>query len=162
LIFVPDRNLGRWIAQFVPEKHFIFWEGFCPSHERMTLQDVLSKKAQFPGAVFVCHPESAPEVSAVADHVCSTSGMYEWCRASPAQQFIIGTEPGILYRLRRDNPEKEFILAAPALVCPNMKLTSLDDVLAALQTMSPVVTVDPEVRRKARAALDRMLAVPRD
>jgi quinolinate synthase len=162
LIFVPDRNLGRWIAQFVPEKRFIFWEGFCPSHERMTLQDVLRKKEQYPEAVFVCHPESAPEVSAIADHVCSTSGMYEWCRASTAKQFIIGTEPGILYRLRRDNPHKEFILAAPALICPNMKLTSLDDVLAALQTMTPVVTVGEEVRRRARAALDRMLAVPRD
>jgi quinolinate synthase len=162
LIFVPDRNLGRWIARFVPEKHFIFWEGFCPSHERMTLQDVLRKKAEYPNALFVCHPESAPDVSAIADHVCSTSGMYEWCRASTARQFIIGTEPGILYRLRLENPDKEFILAAPALICPNMKLTSPEDVLASLQTLSPRVTVDEDIRRRARAALDRMLAVPRD
>ena len=162
LIFVPDRNLGRWIARFVPEKRFIFWEGFCPSHERMTLQDVLRKKAEYPGALFVCHPESAPEVSDIADHVCSTSGMYEWCRASTAKQFIIGTEPGILYRLRLENPDKEFILAAPALICPNMKLTSPEDVLASLQTMSPRVTVAEDVRRRARAALDRMLAIPRD
>jgi quinolinate synthase len=162
LIFVPDRNLGRWIAQFVPDKRFIFWEGFCPSHERMTLQAVLLKKTLYPEALFVCHPESAPEVSAIADHVCSTSGMYEWCRASTAKQFIIGTEPGILYRLRLENPDKEFILASPALICPNMKLTSLEDILAALQTMYPVVTVEEEVRRKAKAALDRMLAIPRD
>lgn len=162
LIFVPDRNLGRWIARFVPEKRFIFWEGFCPSHERMTLQDVLRKKAEYPNALFVCHPESAPEVSAIADHVCSTSGMYEWCRASTARQFIIGTEPGILYRLRLENPDKEFILAAPALICPNMKLTSPEDVLASLQTLSPRVTVDEDIRRRARAALDRMLAIPRD
>jgi quinolinate synthase len=162
LIFVPDRNLGRWIARFVPEKRFIFWEGFCPSHERMTLQDVLRKKAEFPDALFVCHPESAPEVSAIADHVCSTTGMYEWCRASTARQFIIGTEPGILFRLRLENPDKAFILASPALICPNMKLTSLEDVLAALRTMSPQVTVGEDVRRRARAALDRMLAIPRD
>jgi len=162
LIFVPDRNLGRWIAQFVPDKRFIFWEGFCPSHERMTLQAVLLKKTLYPEALFVCHPESAPEVSAIADHVCSTSGMYEWCRASTAKQFIIGTEPGILYRLRLENPDKEFILASPALICPNMKLTSLEDILAALQTMSPVVTVKEDVRRKAKAALDRMLVMPRD
>jgi len=162
LIFVPDRNLGRWIARFVPEKRFIFWEGFCPSHERMTLQDVLRKKAEYPNALFVCHPESAPEVSAVADHVCSTSGMYEWCRASTARQFIIGTEPGILYRLRLENPDKEFILAAPALICPNMKLTSPEDVLASLQTLSPRVTVAEDIRRRALAALDRMLAIPRD
>ena len=162
LIFVPDRNLGRWIAQFVPDKRFLFWEGFCPSHERMTLSAVQLKKTQYPEALFVCHPESAPEVSAIADHVCSTSGMYEWCRASTAKQFIIGTEPGILYRLRLENPDKEFILASPALICPNMKLTSLEDILAALQTMSPVVTVEEDVRRKAKAALDRMLAIPRD
>lgn len=162
LIFVPDRNLGRWIAQFVTEKHFIFWEGYCPSHERMNLLEVLNKKSQYPEALFVCHPESAPEVSAIADHVCSTSGMYEWCRASDARQFIIGTEPGILYRLRRENPDKEFILASKALVCPNMKLTSLEDVLAALQTMAPVVSVEAGVQRLAKRALDRMLAIPRD
>lgn len=162
LIFVPDRNLGRWVAKFVPEKRFIFWEGFCPTHERMTVEAVLKKKAEHPDALFVCHPESAPEVSALADHVCSTSGMYDWCRQSPAKKFIIGTEAGILYKLRLENPGKEFILASPALFCPNMKLTSLEDVLHSLQTMSPVVTVSEEVRVKARAALDQMLAVPRD
>ncbi|MBW2476241.1 MAG: quinolinate synthase NadA [Deltaproteobacteria bacterium] len=162
LIFVPDRNLGRWIAQFVPEKQFIYWEGYCPSHERMTLKDVLQRKTEHPDALFVCHPESAPEVSAIADHVCSTSGMYAWCRESHARKFIIGTEPGILYRLRKENPDKEFILASSALICPNMKLTSLEDVLAALQTMTPVVTVPEQLRIKARLALQRMLDVPRD
>jgi quinolinate synthase len=162
LIFVPDRNLGRWIAKFVPEKRFIYWEGYCPSHERMTLQDVLQRKQEHPDALFVCHPESAPEVSAVADHVCSTSGMYAWCRESVARKFIIGTEPGILYRLRKENPDKEFILASESLICPNMKLTSLEDVLVALQTMSPVVTVCEDVRNKAKRALQRMLEVPRD
>lgn len=162
LIFVPDRNLGRWIAQFVPEKRFIFWEGYCPSHERMTLADVARRRSEHPDALFVCHPESAPEVAAIADHVCSTSGMYAWCRTSPAKKFIIGTEPGILYRLRLENPDKEFILASEALVCPNMKLTSLEDVLVSLQTMQPVVSVAPAVRRQARKALERMLAVPRD
>ena len=162
LIFVPDRNLGRWIAKFVPEKKFIFWEGFCPTHERMTVAAVLQKKAEYPGALFICHPESAPEVSALADHVCSTSGMYDYCRTSPASQFIVGTEAGILYKLRQESPDKEFILASPALFCPNMKLTSLEDVLLSLQTMTPVVTVPEDIRTKARGALDRMLAIPRD
>jgi quinolinate synthase len=162
LIFVPDRNLGRWVARFVPEKRFIFWEGFCPTHERMTVEAVVRKKSEHPGALFICHPESAPEVSALADHVCSTSGMYDYCRASSAKSFIIGTEAGILYKLRLENPGKEFILASPALICPNMKLTSLEDVLYSLRTMSPVVTVAQETRLKARLALDRMLAVPRD
>ena len=162
LIFVPDRNLGRWVAQFVPEKEFIFWEGFCPTHERMTVAAVLQKKAEHPDALFICHPESAPEVTALADHACSTSGMYDYCRTSPATKFIIGTEAGILYKLRLENPGKEFILASPALFCPNMKLTSLEDVLISLQTLSPVVTVPEEIRLRARSALDRMLAVPRD
>lgn len=162
IIFVPDRNLGRWIAQFLPEKRFIYWDGYCPSHERMTLREVLQRKAEHPDALFVCHPESAPEVAAIADHVCSTSGMYEWCRASSAKKFIIGTEPGILYKLQLENPGKKFILASEALVCPNMKLTALEDVLSSLQTMMPVVTVPADVREPARKALERMLAVPRD
>ena len=162
LIFVPDRNLGRWIAQFVPEKKFIFWEGFCPTHERMTVAAVLQKKAEQPDALFICHPESAPEVSALADHVCSTSGMYDYCRTSPATKFIVGTEAGILYKLRLESPEKQFILASPALFCPNMKLTSLEDVLLSLRTLAPVVTVPEETRLKAKGALDRMLAIPRD
>ncbi len=162
LIFVPDRNLGRWVAKFVPEKRFIFWQGFCPTHERMTVAAVLAKKAEHPDALFICHPECAPEVSALADHVCSTSGMYDYCRTNPAKKFIIGTEAGILYKLRQDNPDKEFILASPALICPNMKLTSLEDVLLSLQTMSPVVTVADGIRVRAKKALDRMLAIPRD
>ena len=162
LIFVPDRNLGRWVARFVPEKEFIFWEGFCPTHERMTMEAVLQKKGEHPDALFICHPESAPEVTALADHACSTTAMYEYCRSSPATKFIIGTEAGILYKLRLENPGKEFILASPALFCPNMKLTSLEDVLYSLQTMSPLVSVPEGIRVKAKAALDRMLAVPRD
>ena len=162
LIFVPDRNLGRYVAAQVPEKQFIFWEGFCPTHERMTVEAVLAKKAEYPDALFICHPESAPQVTALADHACSTSGMYDYCRTSPARQFIIGTEAGILYRLRLENPDKEFILASPALICPNMKLTSLEDVLYSLQTLSPVISVPEDIRVRARQALDRMLAVPRD
>ncbi len=162
LIFVPDRNLGRWVARFVPDKQFIFWEGYCPTHERMTVEAVQEQQREHPAALFICHPECAPAVSALADHVCSTSGMYAYCKNSPATTFIIGTEAGILFKLRQDNPDKEFILASPALICPNMKLTSLEDVLLALQTMQPVVTVPDEVRLKAKAALDKMLAVPRD
>ncbi len=162
LIFVPDRNLGRWVGQYVPEKRFIYWDGFCPTHERMTVEAIKLKKAEYPDALFICHPESAPEVTALADHACSTSGMYDYCRTSAATKFIIGTEAGILYKLRLENPGKEFILASPALFCPNMKLTSLEDVLFSLQTLSPVISVSEAVRIKARAALDRMLAVPRD
>ena len=161
VIFVPDRNLGRYVAGF-SDKIFHFWEGFCPTHERLNPDVVLRLKAEYPDALFVCHPECNPAVSALADHVCSTSGMYDYCRKSPAGRFIIGTEAGILYRLRKESPDKEFILASPALICPNMKLTSLEDILASLQTMEPVVKVPEDIRLPAKRALDRMLAIPRD
>jgi quinolinate synthase len=161
IIFVPDRNLGRYVARFT-DKTFHFWEGFCPTHERLRPETVLRARESYPDALFICHPECSPEVVALADHVCSTTGMYDFCRESSARRFIIGTEAGILYRLKKENPDKEFILASPALICPNMKLTSLEDVLDSLKTMAPVVKVAEEIRVPAKRALDRMLAIPRD
>ncbi|GAB4172256.1 MAG: quinolinate synthase NadA [Geothermobacteraceae bacterium] len=162
LLLVPDRNLGRYIARHVPDKECICWEGYCPTHDRLKVEEVRKARAEHPGALFMAHPECAPEILELADHICSTSGMYEFARKSDARSFIVGTEMGILYRLRKENPDKEFILPSKALVCPNMKLTSLEDVLQALETMEPVVTVDAETRQKALGALERMLAVPRD
>ena len=161
IIFVPDRNLGRYVARFT-DKTFHYWDGYCPTHERLKPEAVIRLKQEFPDALFVCHPECNPEVEALADHVCSTTGMYDYCRKNPARRFIIGTEAGILYRLKKENPDKEFILASPALICPNMKLTSLEDILESLRTMTPVVKVPEEIRISAKQALDRMLAIPRD
>ena len=161
VILTPDRNLGRYIAAQV-DKTCHFWDGYCPTHERFTVDDVKMIQADYPDALFMAHPECPPEVLAMADHICSTSGMYSFANENPAQQFIVGTEAGILYRLRKENPDKEFILPTTRLICPNMKLTSLEDVLHSLQTMGPQVTVPEEVRIPAKVALDRMLAVPRD
>ena len=161
VILTPDRNLGRYIAAQV-DKTCHFWDGYCPTHERFSVEDVEAARADYPEALFMAHPECPPEVLAIADHICSTSGMYLFARENPARQFIVGTEAGILYRLRKESPDKEFILPTSRLICPNMKLTSLEDVLLALQTMTPRVTVPEEVRVPARVALDRMLAVPRD
>lgn len=161
IIFAPDRNLGCYVAGFTG-KRFHLWEGYCPTHERLRPEVARELKENHPDAPFVCHPECNPAVVALADHVCSTTGMYDYCRTSSAKRFIIGTEAGILWRLRRENPEKEFILASPALICPNMKLTSLEDVLESLRTMEPVVKVPEEIRIQAKRALDRMLAIPRD
>ena len=161
VILAPDRNLGRYIAAQV-DKTCYFWDGYCPTHERLTVEDVQTARADYPDALFMAHPECPPEILSLADHICSTSGMYTFARENPAQQFIVGTEAGILYRLRKENPGKQFILPTTRLICPNMKLTSLEDVLEALQTMRPRVTVAEEVRIPARIALDRMLAVPRD
>jgi len=162
LLLIPDRNLGRYIAEQVPEKECICWPGFCPTHDRMTLADVQQVRDEHPDALFMAHPESAPEVLALADHICSTSGMYSFAGETEAKKIIVGTEQGILYRLRLENPDKEFILASRALICPNMKLASLEDVLQVLQSMEPRITVPEETRLKAKTALDRMLAVPRD
>ncbi|QWV92846.1 quinolinate synthase NadA [Geomonas oryzisoli] len=161
IIFAPDKNLGSYVARFT-DKKFHLWEGYCPTHERLRPEVVKELKAQNPGAPFVCHPECNPAVVELADHVCSTTGMYDYCKKSDAKRFIIGTEAGILWRLKRENPDKEFILASPALICPNMKLTSLEDVHEALSSMRPVVKVPEEVRIPAKRALDRMLAIPRD
>lgn len=161
IIFTPDRNLGTYVSRF-SDKKFHLWDGFCPTHERLKPEAVTALKEANPVALFICHPECNPAVVELADHVCSTTGMYDYCRKSPAKAFIIGTEAGILYRLRLENPDKKFILASPALFCPNMKLTSLEDIQAALETMQPVVRVAEEIRIRAKQALDRMLAVPRD
>jgi quinolinate synthase len=161
VIFVPDRNLGQYVARF-SDKTFHFWNGFCPTHERLKAVDVERLKRDHPDALFVCHPECNPAVVALADHVCSTTGMYGFCKESSATQFIIGTEAGILFRLKKENPGKEFLLASPALICPNMKLTSLEDIREALTTLAPVVKVPEEIRVRAKRALDRMLAIPRD
>lgn len=161
IIFTPDRNLGRYVARFSSKK-FYFWDGYCPTHERLKPEAITALKAIHPEAMFICHPECNPAVVDLADHVCSTSGMYDYCRNSTAKCFIIGTEAGILYRLKIESPDKEFILASPALICPNMKLTSLEDILLSLQTMQPVVKVSETIRIPAKRALDRMIAVPRD
>lgn len=161
VLLVPDRNLGRYIASHV-DKVCHVWDGYCPTHERLQVSEIQIARRDHPDAVFMAHPECAPEILALADHICSTSGMYEYVAKSSASTFIVGTEMGILYRLRTKHPEKTFILPSKGLICPNMKLTSLEDVLHCLETLSPRVTVDAQTAAKARRALDRMLAVPRD
>lgn len=161
VLLVPDRNLGKYIARHT-DKICHFWEGYCPTHDRFSTDDVNRALAEHPDALFMAHPECPPEILEQADHICSTSGMYDFARESSARKFIVGTEAGILYRLRKENPDKQFILPTSRLVCPNMKLTSLEDVLAALATMAPRITVPEEIRLPAKQTLDRMLAVPRD
>jgi quinolinate synthase len=161
IFMVPDRNLAHYIAK-VSGRRLSWWDGYCPTHERLTAADTARAMGAHPDALLVVHPECRPEVVAMADAVLSTSGMYSYCRRSTAKEFVVGTEMGILYRLRKENPGKKFHLASRALICPNMKLTTLEDVRDALATLSPVVTVPREIREKAHAALEAMLRVPRD
>ena len=161
VILTPDRNLGMYIARHTSKRCHL-WDGYCPTHERLTVADVRQAQTDYPDALFMAHPECPPEVLDLADHICSTSGMYSYAHQSPAKRFIVGTEAGILYRLRLENPDKEFILPTTRLICPNMKLTSLEDLYQSLVTMSPIITVEADIASRARIALDRMLAVPRD
>lgn len=157
----PDQNLAQWVARHT-DQEVLYWKGFCPTHHRLRAEHVHQIRAQHPGAPFVAHPECRPEVVDLADAVKSTSGILEYCRASSAETLVVGTEEGLLHRLRKDSPEKTFVLAHPDLLCPNMKLTALEDVLRVLETMENVVTVPEEVRARAQGALDRMLQAGRD
>lgn len=158
---IPDRNLSMYVAR-TAKKKMEWWNGFCPTHERLKPEDVLKCKEKYPDAIFACHPECRPEVIDLADHVCSTSGMYKFAKSTSAKTIIVGTEMGILYRLKKENPDKRFILASKSLICPNMKLITLEDILEALEKMDRVVKVPEEIRIPAKKALDRMLEVPRD
>ncbi len=158
---IPDRNLSMYVSKQT-DKKMEWWDGFCVTHDMLTPAEVFKAKEEHPGAVFVCHPECAPDVVELADYVCSTSGMYKYAKETEAKTIIVGTEMGILYRLKLDNPDKEFVMPSESLICPNMKLTTLEDVVVSLREMKNIVSVPEEIRLKAVASLERMLAVPRE
>ena len=158
VIFVPDRNLGAYAARFTKKK-VMPWEGFCIVHDRITPDDVRAAKQLHPGAEVLVHPECRPEVVDLADHVASTSGIIARVGSSPADEFIIGTEVGILHRIAKEHPGKRCYPLSDAAVCRNMKKTDLVKVHHALATMEPRITVPEEVASRARLAIERMLAL---
>jgi quinolinate synthase len=161
VLMVPDRNLALYTARHT-EKEVLYWEGCCNVHDALTAAEVLACKKAHPQAVFVAHPECRPEVLDLADTIHSTSGMLRFARESAFREFIIGTEMGILYTLRQENPGKLFYSPSARLLCPDMKRISLGDVIAALKENRYQITVAEEVRTRALSAVERMLAVPRD
>ncbi|MCK4463966.1 MAG: quinolinate synthase NadA, partial [Candidatus Omnitrophica bacterium] len=162
IIFVPDKNLGRYVQSQVPEKEIILWEGFCPTHIRLREEDVLAARKMHPGAQFLAHPECNPEVLKLADAVCSTGGMFKYVHQAPKKEFIIGTECGMLYRLNRENPDKRFYMPTAHLICANMKLTTLGWVLYSLENEVYKVKVPEDIADKARRSLSRMLALTKE
>jgi quinolinate synthase len=158
IIFTPDCNLGSWAAKKTG-RELILWPGFCPTHDLITLEDVLKAKLEHPAAKVVVHPECRAEVSAIADAVESTSGMIRFCREDSAEEYLIGTETGMIYRLSKDIPGKRFYPVTESSVCPNMKLTTLDKVLRALRAEAPVVELPEDVRKGALRAVQRMIEV---
>jgi quinolinate synthase len=158
IIFVPDQYLGSYVASQTGKK-MILWPGYCPTHVRILPQDIIRRKAEHPQAKAVVHPECRPEVKALADAVLSTGGMIRFARESDAREIIVGTELGIIYRLQKENPEKKFIPASEQAICPRMKLTTLESVLWSLENMTHEIKVPERIRRRARAAVDKMLEV---
>jgi quinolinate synthase len=160
IIFVPDQYLGHYISTKTAKK-MILWPGFCPTHARIMPEYIVKLRHEYPEAKVVVHPECRPDVIALADEVLSTSGMIRFARREDVQEMIVGTEMGIIYRLKKENPGKKFIPVSEQAICPNMKLITLEKVLWSLEEMAPEVKVPEKIRLKAKAAVDRMLAVGR-
>lgn len=159
VIFVPDKNLGRYVKAHVPDKEIVLWEGFCPTHIRLQEEEVIRAKKEHPKAEFVAHPECNPGVLKLADHICSTGGMVKFVKKSSANEFIIGTEIGMLYKLRKDNPGKYFYIPSEHLICPSMKLTTLGWVAHSLEMLVYEVKVPEGIAARARKTLKKMLEV---
>ncbi|MBN2463582.1 MAG: quinolinate synthase NadA [Dehalococcoidia bacterium] len=160
ILFVPDQYLGHYVSTRT-DKKMVLWPGFCPTHARILTEHIIQLRQEYPEAKVVVHPECKPGVIALADEVLSTSGMIKFAGREDVQQVIVGTEVGIIYRLRKENPGKKFIPVSEQAICPNMKLITLEKVLRSLEEMSPEVKVPEKIRLKAKKAVDRMLSVGR-
>jgi quinolinate synthase len=158
VLFVPDRNLGRYVQRFT-RKVILPWEGFCIVHDQITTGHVREARRLHPDAILLVHPECRPEVIDIADHVASTSGIIRYVCDAPEHEFIIGTEMGILHRFKRECPAKKCYPLSPAATCMNMKKTDLGKVRDALISLEPRITVPEEIAGRARGAIERMLAV---
>ncbi|KQO14119.1 quinolinate synthetase [Paenibacillus algorifonticola] len=158
VIWVPDKNLGHYVQQKT-DKNMIIWEGYCNTHDMLTVKDVEEMKAKHPNAQFVVHPECRPEVVELGDFVGSTTAIIKYCKESDCKEFIVGTEDGTGYQLRLDSPDKTFLFASKYLVCPNMKVNNLKKLVKCLETMQPQIYVPPHVADQARLSLERMLLV---
>ena len=162
ILFIPDMYLGNYVSKQVPEKKFIFWNGYCPTHVAILAEDIKEAKEKYPDALVLVHPECRPDVIELADKVLSTEGMVSFVKASSSKTFIIGTEGGILHRLKKENPGKGFVPASKRAICPNMKLTTLETVLWSLEEEKHKIVVPKDIADKARSAIEKMLKVLRD
>ena len=158
VLFVPDGNLAHFVAART-SKTIIPWAGYCNTHHRVTVEDVQRARKQYPEAVLVVHPECRPEVVALADAALGTGGMIHYAQDTAAKDILIGTEMGMLHRLKKECPGKNFILLSPKLICPNMKYTNLEKIKTSLENKEHIITVPPKIRDRAVLALERMLAV---
>lgn len=156
IIFTPDQNLADYVQRFTKKK-IIPWEGYCYVHDRFTKEEVIRAKTAHPDAILVVHPECQHDVIDEADEVLSTSGMVKFAKESSAKEFLVGTEEGLLYRLKKENPEKTFYSAGVAKICRGMKVTKLEDIYQAFINEQHEIIIPAEIMDKARTALERML-----
>lgn len=159
ILFAPDTYLGTWVQSKLPDVKVITYPGYCPTHLRITPDDIMAQKEKYPEALVLAHPECHQEVAKLADYVGSTTGIMKFAAESDKKQFIISTEIGVVERLKRDYPQKEFILVSPRAVCQNMKLTKIEDVYNALELEQHEITVDEEIAKKAVKCINNMLDI---
>lgn len=159
ILFAPDRNLGDWVARSLPDVEVTLWEGWCPTHDDVTPEMVSASRERHPDALVIAHPECRPEVVDLADAVLSTSQMLAFAAESPATEFIVVTEAGLLHGLQKAAPGKTFHELAPRLLCPNMKLTTLTKVRDCLRDGTGAVDVSADIAGRALGAVERMVAV---
>ena len=155
ILFLPDRNLGGYIAEFFPEKEFIQWKGFCPTHERISAEDITKLKEEHPNVKVLTHPECSKDVRDLSDYIGSTSGIINFATKCEDNEFIICTEQGVLHQLKKNNPDKKFYFPEN-MICPNMKKTTLQDVYDALTGKKEEVILDEEISKKALISLENM------
>ena len=158
IIFVPDQHLGSHIMGLLGRK-YILWPGYCPTHAALTVQAIADARAAHPGAPVLVHPECAKDIRDAADERLSTGGMCKFARESAAKEILVGTEVGILHRLQQESPDKKFYPVNERLVCPNMKKTTLENLMESLREMKTRVTVPADVAVRAKRAIDAMLAI---
>ncbi len=161
IFFIPDKNLGRYVAEQIPDKHIILNDGFCPIHARISRDQLLKQKALHPGALVLSHPECEQEILEASDYIGSTAELIAFAKSSSAEEFIVATEQGVAFKLQNDNPGKRFYFTDPMPLCHGMKQVTLDSVLKALRDEQYEVKVDEEVSRKALIPLEKMLEYAR-
>ncbi|MDF1542924.1 MAG: quinolinate synthase NadA [Anaerosomatales bacterium] len=159
ILFGPDRNLAAWVGAQLPDVEVIAWEGWCPTHDDVTVEQVREAMARHSSAEVIAHPECRPEVTALADAVLSTSQMLRYAASSEAGEFIVITEEGLLHGLAKAAPGKRFVNLTPRMLCPNMKVTTIEKVRDSLAGMHTAIEVDPEIARRALGAVERMVAL---
>lgn len=158
ILFIPDRNLGYYVSRKT-DKKIVLYPGFCAIHDNLIVEEVKAARQRYSEAKVLVHPECRPEVIELADVALSTSQMLRYAKGSNAKDFLIGTEEGMLYPLGKQNPDKEFHLISDSLVCPDMKMTTLETVIETMRARKNIVTVPEEIRVRAKKAIDKMLAI---